>query len=190
MNCRTHEHRHFERTLRTVARPLSMSGSGSVELSRIHRVAPASRIGLSRGYLPPSCWRRLLTAVMVYRYSVVVYVLVAGFRPVLRGWTRVALSCRNGAGLARIGWPPCSDSLGNRAAYYCALRRAGTGPLTTWVLPGLPLTAALACAHPRCRHSYPVTRRQPPLGARAPSRARGTRPDALIFDLSSGKTTR
>ena len=31
MNCRTHEHRHFERTLRTVARPLSMSGSGSVE---------------------------------------------------------------------------------------------------------------------------------------------------------------
>ena len=30
MNCRTHEHRHFERTLRTVARPLSTPGSGSV----------------------------------------------------------------------------------------------------------------------------------------------------------------
>jgi hypothetical protein len=30
VNCRTYEHRHFERILRTVARPLSMSGSGSV----------------------------------------------------------------------------------------------------------------------------------------------------------------
>ena len=30
VNCRTYEHRHFERILRIVARPLSMSGSGSV----------------------------------------------------------------------------------------------------------------------------------------------------------------
>ena len=64
MNCRTCEHRHFERTLRTLARPPSMSGSGSVYLLRVVVVvddgdsALGSRGGPRGRRVSPSCANR------------------------------------------------------------------------------------------------------------------------------------
>ncbi len=134
MNCRTHEHRHFERILRTCACCTSMFGSGSVETSigaSLLRSGSSHRLRSAGGL-------KLTCAVPLPRDSWVLKHLGLGWNQPARGFYREVCAC-----------------LINQLTFRPDIKQDYPPNLSILISGGKELTICISLSHSRIiQHSY------------------------------------